>query len=26
MLHVMLGVFVNVLKFDGKPLSPEGDR
>ncbi len=26
MLHVMLGVFVNVLKFDGKPLSTEGDR
>jgi glycosyltransferase involved in cell wall biosynthesis len=26
MLHVMLGVFVNVLKFDGKPHSAEGDR
>jgi hypothetical protein len=26
MLHVMLGVFVNVLKFDGKPLNPEVDQ
>ena len=26
MLHVMLGVFVNVLKFDGKPLDVEGDE
>jgi glycosyltransferase involved in cell wall biosynthesis len=25
MLHVMLGVFVNVLKFDGKPRGPEED-
>jgi glycosyltransferase involved in cell wall biosynthesis len=26
MLHVMLGVFVNVLKFDGKPLDVKGDQ
>jgi glycosyltransferase involved in cell wall biosynthesis len=26
MLHVLLGVFVNVLKFDGKPLNPEGGQ